>query len=77
MCAAKHQFENCHLQRKDLETSPRLTHFIWGVLSQQEGKRTSRKQKIHAPNNQGKLEACSVTPLTEFKKKKSPRRQRR
>lgn len=40
---AKYQCENCHLQCKDPETPSRLTHFIWCVLSQQVGKRTSRK----------------------------------
>lgn len=67
---AKYQFENCYLQHRDLETPSRHTHFIWGVLSQQAGKRTSRKQKIQALNHQGnpgKPEACSVTPLMELK----------
>lgn len=48
----------------------RLTHFTWGVLSQQAGKKTSRKQKIQALNhegNPGKPEACSVIPSMELK----------
>lgn len=45
-------------------------HIMWGVLSQQAGRKTSQKQKIQALNHQGnpgKSEVCPVTPLIVLK----------